>query len=77
MALKSKNELRFIDGTLAKLTPQEAEDQSELVAWEMANSMICSWIVNIIDPKLYASVAYTKTAKSICENLRKVMLCYW
>ena len=72
-ALKSKNKLGFIDGTLAKPTPQQGEDQSELIAWEMVNSMICSWIVNVIDPKLHASVAYADTTKSMWENLRK---CY-
>jgi len=45
-ALKSKNKLGFIDGTITKLKPQEGEDQSELVAWDMVNSMICSWIVH-------------------------------
>jgi len=33
--------------------------------------MICSWIVNVIDPKLHASVAYADTTKSMWENLRK------
>ena len=57
MALKSKNKLGFIEGTLTKLKPKEGEDYSELVAWEMVNSIICSWIVNVIDPKLHASMA--------------------
>jgi len=35
---------------------------SEFNAWEMVNSTICSWIINVIDPKLHASVAYAKTA---------------
>jgi len=39
-ALKAKNKLRFIKGTLFKPNPKEGEDDSELVAWEMANSMI-------------------------------------
>ena len=51
-ALKSKNKLGFIEGTLTKPTPK-GEDLSELNAWEMVNSMICSWIINVIDPKLH------------------------
>jgi len=31
-ALESKNKLGFIEGTLAKLKPEEGEDNSELVA---------------------------------------------
>ena len=53
--LKPKNKLGFIDVTLAKPTPREGEDQHELITWEMANSMICSWIVNVIDPKLHVA----------------------
>jgi len=70
-ALKSNNKLGFIEGTLVKPTPKEGEDVSELVAWEMANSMICSWTVNVIDPYLHANVAYADTAKAMWENLSK------
>jgi len=68
--LKSKNKLGFIEGTLTKPTPK-GEDFSELNAWEMVNSMICSWIINVIDPKLHTSVAYAETAYEMWENLRK------
>ena len=33
--------------------------------------MICSWIVNVIDPRLHASVAYADTIKSMWKNLCK------
>ena len=61
-ALKFKNKLGFIEGTLTKPTPQKEGDLSELNAWEMVNSMICSWIINVIEPKLHTSVAYAETA---------------
>ena len=65
IALKAKNKLGFIEGTLAKPTLQKGEDRSKLDAWEMVNSMICSWIVNVIDPKLHTSVAYAETAQAM------------
>ena len=46
---------------------------SELNAWEMVNSMTCSWIINVIDPNLYTSVAYAETAYKMWQNLHK---CY-
>ena len=70
-ALKAKNKLGFIEGTLVKPNPKEGEDNSELVAWEMANSMICSWTVNVIDPRLHASMAYADTTQVMQENLSK------
>jgi len=35
--------------------------------------MISSWIMNVIDPKLSASVAYANSAHAMWENIRK---CY-
>lgn len=48
-ALRSKNKLGFITGTL---TLKETADPAEVQAWDMVNSTICSWLLNIIDPKI-------------------------
>ena len=50
-ALKAKNKLGFIEGTLKKPDPND-ENITELQTWEMINSMICSWILNVIEPQL-------------------------
>jgi len=41
-ALRSKNKLGFIDGTIKNPELKESEDSAEQNAWEMVNSMICS-----------------------------------
>jgi len=69
--LKSKNKFGFIKGTIKRPTLKEEDGLSELNVWEMVNLMICSWIVNVIKPKLHTSVAYAKTACEMWENLRK------
>jgi len=33
--------------------------------------MICSWILNVIDPKLRTSITYVETAELMWTNLRK------
>jgi len=43
----------------------------ELQAWKMANSMIRSWILNVIDPKLQTSITCVDTTIFMWENLRK------
>ena len=71
-ALRAKNKLGFIDGTITK--PEVTGGDESLVmanTWEMVNSMITSWIMNVIDPKLHASVAYAHSAYAIWENIRK------
>ena len=70
-SLRSKNKLGFIEGTVPKPTPTIGEDTTELQAWEMANSMVCSWILNVIDPKLRTSVAYVDTAALMWTHLKK------
>lgn len=37
----------------------------------MVNSMICSWIVYVTDPKLHTRVAYAETAQAMWENLQR------
>jgi len=69
--LKSKNMLEFIEITLKKPTLKEGDDPLELQAWEMGNSMVCSCILNFIDPKLRTSIAYVGIAELMWENLKK------
>ena len=37
----------------------------------MTNSMLCSWLLNVIDPKLRMSVAYSGTAKVMWDDMKK------
>jgi len=71
--LRAKNKIAFIDGNLKRPAPKEDEEFSECHAWDMANSMLCSWLLNVIDPKLRMTVAYCDTAKGMWDDLRK---CY-
>lgn len=65
-----KNKLGFIDGTLNKPEIKEG-DFTEHHAWDMVNSMVCSWLLNVIEQKLHPSVAYAETAKAMWEDLQK------
>ena len=37
----------------------------------MVNSTICSWLLNIIDPKLRSTVAYTHITKTMWDDIKK------
>jgi len=37
----------------------------------MGNSMICSWILNVIEPKLRLSVAFMDTVMAMWKNLEQ------
>jgi len=39
----------------------------------MVNSMIYSWILNVIEPKLKSSIAFVDTARALWKNLEQ---CY-
>ena len=71
MALKAKNKLGFIDGTLTRPEAKEGEEFSERDAWDMTNSMLCSRLLNVIDSKLRMSIAYSDTAKVMWDDLNK------
>ena len=67
-ALRAKNKLGIIDGTINK---PKGEDGNELNAWEACNSMVISWMFNVIDKSLHSSVAYAQTAKDMWEDLKE------
>ena len=70
-ALKSKNKIGFIDRSITKPKPKEGVGFSEYHAWDMMNSMICSWILNVIEPRLLLSVAYVETDAVMWQDLQK------
>ena len=70
--LKAKNKLEFIKGTLKKPILKEGDDPLQLQAWEMANSIICSQILNVIDLKLQTSIACSKLgARKKIQNQKR------
>ena len=69
--LLAKNKLGFIDETLRKPTPKDDNGKAKLQAWTMVNSMVSSWLINVIDLKLRTSVAYVETAEGMWQNLKR------
>ena len=67
---KSKEQTRLIDESLTKPIIK-GDDASKLQAWKMANSMISSWILNMIEPKLRTSIAHNDTPKAIWDTLKR------
>ena len=64
-SLKSKNKLSFIDGSITKPDLKDRVITEEGKAWEMVKSMIVSWIMNVIDPKLHKSVNYVDSVQKL------------
>ena len=70
-ALTAKNKIAFIDGTITKPDMNKGASPAEMNAWVIVNSMITSQILNVIDPKLHASIAYADSTQAIWENIQK------
>lgn len=66
-ALKSKNKLGFVDGTLTK----PASTTADVHAWEKCGSMATAWLYNVIDKNLHGSTAYASTARVIWIDLEE------
>ncbi|XP_031279176.1 uncharacterized protein LOC116137632 [Pistacia vera] len=65
-ALRAKNKLGFILGTLLKPT-SPTDPLFDL--WERCNDLIVSWIQNSISPSLKSSVAFVNDAKELWQDL--------
>ena len=57
-ALIAKNKVAFIDGNVAKPDMKKEGNPTQMNAWIIVNSMITSWILNVIERKLHASITY-------------------
>ncbi|KAH9671963.1 protein kinase domain-containing protein [Citrus sinensis] len=66
MALRSKNELGFVDGTISK--PDEDEDNGG--RWQRCNDLVGSWVLNSISNELAGSVLYAQSAREVVYILR-------
>ena len=69
--LRAKYKLGFVGRSLTEPTKKEDAEFTEMDAWEMANSMLFSRLLNVIDPKLRMSVAYSDAALIVWEDMRK------
>ena len=50
--LKAKNKLGFNEGTLKRPEKVTEQEFSEAGPWDLVNSILYSWLLNMIDPKL-------------------------
>jgi len=71
LALKAKNKLVFMDGTLKRPKDNDEAELLQCRAWHMASSMLCSWLPSIIDQKLKIILAYSDTAKGMWDDVWK------
>lgn len=67
IALRSKNKLRFIDGTLPRPPPNDPI----FVAWDRCNTFVLSWVIHSLEPSILQSMLWIDTASDMWNNLRK------
>ncbi|KAJ0779316.1 putative RNA-directed DNA polymerase [Helianthus annuus] len=67
LALRVKNKLGFIDGSVVKL------ETNDILAsqWERCNSVVLTWILNSVSEELYLGHVYSKTASEVWNELKE------
>ena len=75
ITLISRHKTSFVDGTIAKPSP----DSPQFILWTWCNMTVLSWIINSVSPNIVSSIMYTNNARTIClifaiGSLRKVAL---
>lgn len=66
LSLKARRKYGFINGTLTK-----PKDKILVLDWETVNSMLVSWILRSIDPKLVGTIPFHEEAKRLWDYLEK------
>ncbi|KAJ9551410.1 hypothetical protein OSB04_015455 [Centaurea solstitialis] len=64
MALRAKNTLGFVNGTIKK-----PSTKNEIAIWERCNDMVSSWLLNSVSPDIRTSIMYTEEASAIWADL--------
>nr|GMD44069.1 uncharacterized protein LOC109157055 [Ipomoea batatas] len=67
MALRSKNKLRIVDGTM--VIPSELDQK--YYYWDQCNTMVLSWILRAVSPTIGQSVLWINTAEGVWKDLKK------
>ena len=65
MALNAKNKLGFVDGSI----PKNAVDDLNAHTWSRCNSMVISWLLNVVSKEIADSLLYLDAAQAIWTNL--------
>ncbi|XP_072090404.1 uncharacterized protein [Arachis hypogaea] len=66
LALKSKNKLKFVDGSLKK--PDKNDPLFEL--WDRCNTYVLAWIKISLNPEITRSMMWSKVAYELWEDLK-------
>ncbi|XP_071695004.1 uncharacterized protein [Rutidosis leptorrhynchoides] len=67
LALKTKNKIGFINGTLKK---DEGNEVLE-VQWDRCNAVVLSWILGSMTEELYNGQIYSKIASDVWKELKE------
>ncbi|XP_019159968.1 PREDICTED: uncharacterized protein LOC109156569 [Ipomoea nil] len=67
MALRSKNKMALIDGTMQ--IPSKRDPK--YFYWDQCNTMVLSWILRAVSPTIGRSVLWINTAEGIWNDLKK------
>ncbi|CAJ2662090.1 unnamed protein product [Trifolium pratense] len=67
MALRSKNKMHFINGTL----PRPDDDDRDSLAWDRCNTMLLSWLNNSVSPEISQSILWLDSASEIWQELKE------
>ncbi|XP_068319168.1 uncharacterized protein [Pyrus communis] len=67
-ALRAKNKIGFIDGSITP--PSEDEKPGDYALWAQCNSMILSWISNSVESHLSKGVVHAQFAYKIWEDFK-------
>ncbi|XP_024003652.1 uncharacterized protein LOC112081440 [Eutrema salsugineum] len=65
MSLDAKNKLSFVDGSL----PRPNVDDDLFKIWSRCNSMVKTWILNVVNQEIYDSILYYDDAAEMWTDL--------
>ncbi|XP_071740182.1 uncharacterized protein [Rutidosis leptorrhynchoides] len=67
LALQTKNNIRFIDGTVIKSTTDDVLG----LQWDRCNSVVLSWVLNSVSEELFSGQVFSSLTKTVWDELKE------
>ena len=75
-ALKGRNKLGFVDGTITQprtpsvsIASASESENAKLLKWERTNAVVCSWLLGSMSESIYSNHIHSETAKEIWDEI--------
>jgi len=71
LVIKGKGKFGYLSGVIST-SPMDTTDYQTYQTWEAENSIVMSWLINSMEPKIGQTYLFYKIAKEVCKIVQEI-----